>query len=272
MEESNSAYIKRITSLSSTTRLIRNVIFQSKPLLALALWPILVATTTIIFMSIYYTRGPCQEARDIPSLDAISIALCCTPEYYIGAIGCSAAGVLGLYGIIGCNWCSRCASGMSSNCCEEEDTRILHKVLFGIPFFGLIGVSTISLNINFIIHTIPGFCYFLGGIAIICKRTCHSFRCRKEIKVETSLCDCDMSSNLSMSVNILRRVSKILDLLSVSQFFVSELYFIIVVSIKISHVPWQALLSTAMMTTQYSFICDILIHEIVHQINEVTAV
>eukprot|EP00815_Leptocylindrus_aporus_P008356 CAMPEP_0116053694 /NCGR_PEP_ID=MMETSP0322-20121206/2353_1 /TAXON_ID=163516 /ORGANISM="Leptocylindrus danicus var. apora, Strain B651" /LENGTH=186 /DNA_ID=CAMNT_0003536933 /DNA_START=48 /DNA_END=609 /DNA_ORIENTATION=+ len=96
--------VKEKLSLT-TERLAFYIIQSSPPHMALFLSPLVTMFTTIVFMSIYlFGRDDgCENARefqeDYDTEELISHAMCCLPEYPIGAVGLSIGGLLGLYSV-----------------------------------------------------------------------------------------------------------------------------------------------------------------------------
>ena len=160
---------------------VGKILKNQKQLMALAVSPILAVLTTVLFMSIYYARpnGPCQEAKDLIEdygAELISHALCCLPEWPIGAVGLSISGALGLYAVPHI-WRSRGATGgcccysqcCCKGCCGElcRTSSPFCAIIIALMSIGLIIVSIVNLSLSEIIHGVGVVLFFFGGIILM---------------------------------------------------------------------------------------------------------
>jgi len=247
---------------------VGKILKNQKPLMALAVSPILAVLTTVLFMSIYYARpnGPCQEAKDLIEdygAELISHALCCLPEWPIGAVGLSISGALGLYAVPHI-WRSRGATGgcccysqcCCKGCCGElcRTSSPFCAICIALMSTGLIIVSIVSLSLSEITNFVARTLFFFGGLILKVGRVNRLITCSFRSIVP------NVESNEWLPGSYQYKLAIVMKVFDISSLMLCILAFTVRRFETTSYVASESLYASICLFVLYSVLTEMLIH------------
>ena len=202
-------------------------------------------------------EGPCQGAIDFldeyNSQEFISHALCCHPEWPIGAVGLSLSGCLGLYGTYQIYQSNGNLKMNRSNAKRNgKVSRTFPTFCVAFMSLGLVLASIISLQINFIVHLIVAPMYFIGGVVLMFIR----------IPRFVPSCKRSFTRKIQSPHDCVICLSILFDLLSMLSAFLSAIFLLIFMHTSAGIVPAESMLALVSVFAHYSFLSDLIADQI----------